>query len=410
MNSRFPITLRVLAVVLVSSATFAAVQAQDEVKRPPLLVPEVAETALQFVPPGWRAETYGPNEVDLNGDGRLDAALVISHGGTAEEPVVVKHVLVLALRGPDGKLHRSIVNDAVVLDGDEGGAFGDPLEDFSVEGGTVAITHYGGSRERWGYTHRYRYQNGQWMLISLGFGNTDTLDLEHFDDHDIDLTTGAATASEKGDYEGQPKKPEIGGAYYELEVLPVDIAPDIDGRMDNDEWPGYIVMLDEKQQVNRRRLFWGGRSDLSAQLRAVRFGKELFLSAQVTDNEVSAGDAVRLVTKRGLAVKPLASKLTPSGKGYLFEGRYSLEAIARLAMPGNKYAVESLQEHIDATERGGDLQGFELPVAVEITDVDRSAVPKLRGVLSTRLIGSPYNGAIRVFRKGTLVLVSDVKQ
>jgi hypothetical protein len=364
------------------------------------------------VPPGWRFEGV-PQEVDLNGDGRRDAAFVISNGGSgvsAAEPAIVKHVLVLALRGDDGKLHRSIVSDSAVLDGDEGGAFGDPFESLTIERGAVVIMHYGGSRDRWGYTHRYRYQDGQWMLIGLDFGNTDsTAPDEHYDNHEINLTTGLVEASEKGNYEGQPKKPEISGPYYELEALPVDKAPRIDGIISPGEWPGYTVRLNEKGQVYRNRRLWRGRDDLSAQLHAVRVGKDLFVSAEVIDNEVSAGDAVRLVTKRGQVIKPQESKLRPSAKGYIFEARYQLEDLVRVSNPGDTYAVEALQEHLGPSDKSGDLEGFQLPLAVEIVDVDGSAAPKVRSVLSTRLFGSPYNGAIRIFRAGTLVLVSDIE-
>ncbi|MGZ5483786.1 MAG: hypothetical protein ACXWID_17610, partial [Pyrinomonadaceae bacterium] len=59
---------------------------------------------------------------------------------------------------------------------------------------------------------------------------------------------------------------------------------------------------------------------------------------------------------------------------------------------------------------GGDFEGFQLPIAVEVVDVDAPATPKARSVMSTRLVGSPYPGAIRIFRKGTLILVSDNEQ
>src|SRR6185436_7531450 len=200
----------------------------QEIKRPPLNVPATADALTQLVPKGWRLEMERLREGDLNGDGRPDLAFVIVHGGggsEADADLPVKHVLVLALKGEDGKLHRSIVNDAAVLDGDEGGAFGDPFDDLSIDKGTVVISHYGGSRERWGFTHRYRFQNGKWSLIGLDMGNTDTLDLEHYDNQDINLSTGLVQASEKGGYEGEPKKPETSGTYYELEVLPVENVP-----------------------------------------------------------------------------------------------------------------------------------------------------------------------------------------
>ena len=415
MNDRNTLILGGCLAATLSLAVFqSAGYAQEEIKRPPLRVPEVADTALQFVPPGWRLDEGMPKEADLNGDGKPDAAFVISNGrfdATGSESTIVKHVLILALRGDDGKLHRSIISDAAVLDGDEGGVFGDPFESLTLERGAVVIMHYGGSRDRWGYTHRYRYQDGQWMLIGLDFGNTDsTAPDEHYDNHEINLTTGLVEASEKGNYEGQPKKPEISGSYYELEALPIDKAPRIDGVVAPGEWPGYTVRLNEKGQVYRNRQLWRGRDDLSGKLHAVRFGKELFVAAEVIDNEVSAGDSVRLVTKRGLVIKPLESKLTRSGKGYIFEARYALENLARVSHPGDTYALENLQDHLGPSDKSGDLEGFQLPVAVEIVDADASATPKVRGVLSTRLVGSPYNGAIRIFRKGTLILISDIGQ
>jgi hypothetical protein len=284
MKSRVTLRLGSWTGALFLTVLSSVANGQEEIKRPPLRVPEVADTVLQLVPAGWRAEEDKTRESDLNGDGKPDVAFVISNGrfdatGPAES-TVVKHVLILALRGDDGKLHRSVVSDNAVLDADEGGAFGDPFEDLTIEKGAVVISHYGGSRDRWGYTQQYRYRNGQWMLIGLSFGNTDSLDPEHYDNREINLESGLVDASNKGNYEGQPKKPELHGAYYELETGTVDQAPRLDGEIASGEWPGYTVKLDAKDQVYRGRRLWQGRDDLSAQLHAVRFGKDLFLAAK----------------------------------------------------------------------------------------------------------------------------------
>jgi len=387
-----------------------AIVAAQEVKRPPLQVPDAVAEPAKFAPAGWRVDEGALQQADLNGDGRADAAVVISHGGLGDaEAVYVKHVLVLALRETDGKLHRSVVSDAAVLDGDEGGAFGDPFDSLSIDRGAVVISHYGGSRDRWGFTHRYRHQHNQWMLIGLSMGNQDALNLEHYDDQDINLSTGLVDAKEKGDPEGRSKKPEISGSYYELEVLPVDQAPRVDGAVANGEWPGYTVRLNDKYQVVRNRALWHGASDLAAQVHAVRFGGDLYLCVEVTDNEVTGGDMVRLVTKRGLVIKATETKMTPGGAGYVFEARYSLKAIVKATDPGNEYAPEMLADIVNPEHQYGDFSGMQLQASVEIVDVDNSA-PKARGVLSTRTFGSPYIGAIRIYRKGTLVLASDYEQ
>jgi len=403
----FRALLPVIVVVAGGSLTFA-----QETKRPPLKVPETADTAAKFVPRGWRLDDETLKEADLNGDGRPDAAFVISNGGGANDSIVVKHVLVLALRGSDGKLHRSIVNDAAVLDGDEGGVFGDPFQGLSVARGVVAIQHYGGSRDRWSFTHKYRFQNGQWELIGLEVGSTDTLDLEHYDDQDINLSTGLVNAKKRGrdgsDGEIVPTR-EISGSYYELQVSPVNKAPIIDGKRTPGEWPGYTVRLNDKSSVYRGRQWWAGANDLSAQLRAVRVGEDLFLCAQVTDNEVTAGDSVRLVNRRGLIIKPRESKMAASGNGYILEARYSLKEIARFLKSEDKYVVENLEMTLDPSSVYADSQGFQLSVSVEIVDVDKSSATA-RGVLSTRLIGSPFAGAVGIFLEGTLVVDWDVEQ
>jgi hypothetical protein len=389
--------------------------AQDqEIKRPPVIIPERADTASAFVPKGWRLEDSTLKQADLNGDGRMDAAFVISNGGSgatgADEPGFAKHILVLALRGSDGKLHRSMVNDAAVLDGDEGGVFGDPFQDLAIERGVVVIGHYGGSRDRWSFTHRYRFQNEKWTLIGLKIGSSDTLNLEHYENQDINLSTGLVHADEKGEDDEQPKRPPRSGSYFELEAAQVDKAPKIDGQVGADEWSGYSVRLNQTQHVLRNRQLWRDANDLSAKLHAVYVGSDLFLCAEVTDNELTDGDMVRLVNKRGVAIKALESKMMPTSSGYVFEARYALKDIANALKADDKYIVENLEMAIDPSSVYGDSQGFQLPVSVEVVDVDKSVTPRARAVLSTRLAGSPYPGAIRIFRKGTLTLASDVEQ
>jgi hypothetical protein len=75
MKSRIILTLSALCGFVLLAVLQPAARAQDEITRPPLKVPEAADTALQFVPPGWRAEEGPPKEMDLNGDGRPDVAI-----------------------------------------------------------------------------------------------------------------------------------------------------------------------------------------------------------------------------------------------------------------------------------------------------------------------------------------------
>ena len=282
-------------------------QEPERVTIPPL--PETASAPAGFAPAGWRVEATA--EGDLNGDNRPDAAIVIATGAQgyderAGRPLFIKRALVLALRATDSSLRRSAASDSAVLDGNEGGVMGDPFEGISIERGAVVIQHYGGSRNRWTYTHRYRHQEGGWWLIGLTYVGSDTLDPEHHDRKDINLSTGLVNASERGEVNPRTRRrpPLVRGAYQELPVLPVERAPVLDGRIAEGEWPGYSIRLNQREHVYRGAAQWRGSEHLSAVVSAVRHGENLYLRAEVADNDVRPEDAVRLVTKAGRALAP----------------------------------------------------------------------------------------------------------
>jgi hypothetical protein len=184
--------------------------------------------------------------------------------------------------------------------------------------------------------------------------------------------------------------------------------PQIDGRLAVNEWPGFTIQLNEREQVLRNRKSWRGPDDLSARIHSTSKRDDLFLAVEVADNQVTAGDTVRLVTRRGLVIKPLASKLSVAAKGYVFEARFSLKTIARALKAEDKYIVENLEMALDPASPYGDFQGFAMPLSLEVIDADRG-LPRYRVVLSTRLAGSPFTGSIRIFRPSTLELFSDLK-
>ena len=71
----------------------------------------------------------------------------------------------------------------------EGGPAGDPFESIEINNGVLIITHYGGSRGKWGYTHKFRFQNGDFYLIGA------TCEEEVYPEYsglfDYNLSTGA---------------------------------------------------------------------------------------------------------------------------------------------------------------------------------------------------------------------------
>lgn len=82
-------------------------------------------------------------------------------------------------------IHKST---RAVLSSTHGGMMGDPFEELRIERRCIVIEQFGGSREKWNYTHRYRYQNQQWELIgaSIRYGAP----CDYWDEFDYNLSTG----------------------------------------------------------------------------------------------------------------------------------------------------------------------------------------------------------------------------
>ena len=115
---------------------------------------------------------------DLNGDGLGDLAVIIeapkgenkpnnSCDGMEDYSDFESRRLIIALDTGDGQKAISTNEAKVVLRRDQGGVFGDPLEDLFIERGAVVVRHYGGSRWRWGNTLRFRLDDAGWRLIGM---------------------------------------------------------------------------------------------------------------------------------------------------------------------------------------------------------------------------------------------------
>lgn len=112
---------------------------------------------------------------DLNNDGLNDLVQVLESTGENEprEPCSTEddysdapaRRLVISLADASGKMNATLDEPRLLLRKDEGGVFGDPLEEVSIENGTLLIHTYGGSRWRWGHKLRFRLDSEHWNLI-----------------------------------------------------------------------------------------------------------------------------------------------------------------------------------------------------------------------------------------------------
>ncbi|AZA56808.1 hypothetical protein [Chryseobacterium shandongense] len=75
-----------------------------------------------------------------------------------------------------------------ILKSNDGGMMGDPYQSTEIKNGILMITQAGGSSWKWGYTDKYRFQNGRFELIgySSGSGKPE----EYWIDIDFNLSTG----------------------------------------------------------------------------------------------------------------------------------------------------------------------------------------------------------------------------
>lgn len=122
---------------------------------------------------------------DLNKDGIAEKVLVVNtdelgNMGTKRALLVFKN------NGKDWNLwHRA---KGPVLPSEHGGVMGDPFESIAIDGGTIVVKHFGGSRSKWSNTHRFRFQNGNWELI--GATLIQELPCEEKETFDYNLASG----------------------------------------------------------------------------------------------------------------------------------------------------------------------------------------------------------------------------
>lgn len=131
---------------------------------------------------------------DLNRDGVNELVLlfntpqeVAAEGlGTAREINIYQQQ-----KGTWQLWHKSV---GTVLPSAHGGMMGDPFEALTIERGAIVIRHFGGSRDKWHYTHRYRFQNNNWFLIGANIVSGAPCDFKR--EYDYNLMTGRLHVNE----------------------------------------------------------------------------------------------------------------------------------------------------------------------------------------------------------------------
>jgi hypothetical protein len=148
-----------------------------------------------LIPNGWHVLEIVKGELveavgDLNNDGISDIVTVIEETSKTEE--APSRALIIAFGHKNKTYSLSIKAEKAILKSDEGGVWGDPFESVSIDRGSVLLSFYGGSIDRWYYLYRFRFQDNDWFLIGATLGNyyTGTTTQDNADEEDYNLLTG----------------------------------------------------------------------------------------------------------------------------------------------------------------------------------------------------------------------------
>jgi len=157
---------------------------------------------------------------DLDKDGVAEKVVVYSRDLEWESPEPRDLII---YKQKDGGWTEWMSSEKCVLHADEGGMMGDPFGDITINKGILEIGHSGGSSWKWGYTEKYRFQDGNMYMI--GYTSTYGKPCEYWQDLDYNLSTGdcdflfTVEACEEGQSEdyGPDRKEHF---IHKLDVLP----------------------------------------------------------------------------------------------------------------------------------------------------------------------------------------------
>lgn len=125
---------------------------------------------------------------DLDGDKIAEKVIVYNTKDITEFGNIREIQILKKANGKWTILEKS--RNAILKSGD-GGMMGDPYQSTEIEKGILMITQAGGSSWKWGYTDKYRFQNGRFELI--GYSSSSGKPEEYSTDVDFNLSTGQLT-------------------------------------------------------------------------------------------------------------------------------------------------------------------------------------------------------------------------
>lgn len=125
------------------------------------------------------AEVFG----DLDSDGVDEKVTVLSEGQDASG--FGRERVLYVYKQTNNKWDVWCKSTQAILSDESGGMMGDPFMSVTIKQGCIETEHYGGSRLRWGYKHRYRFQNGKCELINVTSERSEPMEFNESVDYNL---------------------------------------------------------------------------------------------------------------------------------------------------------------------------------------------------------------------------------
>lgn len=144
-----------------------------------------AKTLEEFTPKFWTLKEKAFGNLD---DSPEDEAVCVYETPIEGDLGFAQSLAIYKKEGENWVLWHQSTNP--ILSTEHGGMMGNPYQGISIKNKTIIIDHFGGSRQKWNYTHRYRFQNKNWHLI--GASVTVGAPCDYLQSVDYNISTGDA--------------------------------------------------------------------------------------------------------------------------------------------------------------------------------------------------------------------------
>ncbi len=173
---------------------------------------------------GSLKEVLGEATGDLDKDG-IDEKVLVYNTSRSTDMGTEREIHIL--KKEKEKWVNWHISQGAVLPSENGGMMGDPFNQVAIENGCIVLRQSGGSRIKWGYTHRFRWQKENWQLIGATVeSGTPCVDWETYD---YNLSVGVIDYTNEKEYCDQGKKVRS-KIIEKLRIIDkIDVLPEMDG-------------------------------------------------------------------------------------------------------------------------------------------------------------------------------------